>query len=168
MTSVRSSEERYQPTVQRVYEGEGIEVTWEPSLCIHFAACIRGSLAAFNPRRRPWIDVTAEPAEKLAEIASRCPTGALHARWVDGHAAESPPEPMTVLPMLDGPLFLHGRIKIRDRQGNLVREDVRMALCRCGHSQNKPFCDNSHEQFGFHSEDPGFGEEPDDPDDLVR
>lgn len=168
MTSVRLSEERYQPTVERVYQGEGIEVSWEPSLCIHFAACIRGSVAAFNPRRRPWIDVGAEPPEKIAEIVSHCPTGALHARWADGTPAETVPDAMIVTPTLDGPLFLHGRVTVRDRQGNVVREDVRMALCRCGNSKNKPFCDNSHDEVHFQSDDPEFGDEPDDIDDLVR
>ena len=92
MTSVRSSEERYHPTAERVYQGDGIEVSWEPSRCIHFAACVRGSVAAFNPRRRPWIDLGAEPAEKIAEIVSHCPTGALHARWADGTPAETVPD----------------------------------------------------------------------------
>jgi len=167
-SSVRASEERYQPTVERVYQGNGIEVTWEPNFCIHFAACIRGSLAAFNPRRRPWIDATAESAEKIAEIVSHCPTGALHARWADGTPAETPPEPIVVTPTLDGPLFVHGRMAVRDRQGHIIREDVRMAFCRCGHSRNKPFCDNSHDEVHFHSDDPAFGDEPDDIDDLVR
>jgi uncharacterized Fe-S cluster protein YjdI/CDGSH-type Zn-finger protein len=168
MTSLRSSEDRYQPTVERVYRNDQIEVTWEPGLCIHFAACIRGSIQAFNPRRRPWIDVDAESPETLAEIVARCPTGALHARWPDGRPAETPREPMSILPTLDGPLFIRGQMTILDRAGNVVREDVRMALCRCGHSQNKPFCDDSHSRVGFESGDPAFGEEPDDPDEMVR
>lgn len=168
MTTLRSSEDRYQPTVERVYGNDRIEVTWEPSLCIHFAACIRGSIQAFNPRRRPWIDVDAEAPEKIAEIVGRCPTGALHAYWADGQPAETPREATSILPTLDGPLFIRGRISVVDRQGNIVREDVRMAFCRCGQSKNKPFCDNSHSEVGFESNDPAFGDEPDDPDDLVR
>src|SRR5690606_19798478 len=117
--------------------------------CIHFAACIRGSIRAFNPRRRPWVDVDAETPERIAEIVERCPTGALHARWKDGRPAEAPPEPGTVVPTVDGPLFLHGRVRILDRAGNVIREDTRIALCRCGHSKRKPFCDDSHYTVGF-------------------
>lgn len=167
MTSQRS-EERYQGNVERVYSNGQIDILWEPGLCIHFAACIRGSQRAFNPRRRPWVDVEAESPETLAEIVARCPTGALHARWPDGHAPETSPEPLTITPTLDGPLFIHGNVLVRDRQGNAVRRDVRMALCRCGQSKNKPFCDNSHYETGFESNDPAFGEEPDDPDEMVR
>jgi uncharacterized Fe-S cluster protein YjdI/CDGSH-type Zn-finger protein len=167
MTS-QGSEERYQASVERTYSNGQIEVLWEPGLCIHFAACIRGSQRAFNPRRRPWVDIDAEPPEELAAIIARCPTGALHARWPDGRAPETPPEPLTITPTLDGPLFIRGNTLVRDRQGNPVRQDVRMALCRCGQSKNKPFCDNSHYEAGFESNDPAFGDEPDDPDDMVR
>lgn len=39
--------------------------------------------------------------------------------------------------------------RILDRNGVVIREDTRMALCRCGQSHNKPFCDGSHEAVGF-------------------
>jgi uncharacterized Fe-S cluster protein YjdI/CDGSH-type Zn-finger protein len=166
MTS-QPTEARYASNVERVYANDSIEVTWEPGLCIHFAACIRGSSKAFNPRNRPWVDVNAETPERIAEIVSRCPTGALHAIWKDGHPSETPPEPATIIPTTDGPLFLHGKIRILDRQGNVVRADTRIALCRCGHSKNKPFCDDSHYEAGFVSDDERFGPDPDNPDDLV-
>ena len=168
MTSDQAQESRYAPGVERVYRNDQIEVTWEPRRCIHFQACIRGSLAAFNPHRRPWIDIDAEPPERIAEIVARCPTGALHALWPDGRPAESPREPASIVPTLDGPLFFRGRVQILDREGNVVREDTRVALCRCGQSQNKPFCDDSHYRTGFESNDPDFGQEPDDPDTPVR
>ncbi len=167
MTS-EQTETRYASTVERVYANDHIEVLWEPSRCIHFAACIRGSVRAFNPRRKPWVDVDAEPPERIVEIVERCPTGALHALWKDGRPSENPPETATIVPTVDGPLFLHGRIQILDRQGNVVREDTRVALCRCGHSKNKPFCDDSHYEAGFTSGDPSFGPDPENPDDLVR
>jgi len=31
----------------------------------------------------------------------------------------------------------------------VLREDTRVALCRCGHSENKPFCDGTHRKIGF-------------------
>lgn len=156
MSTGERQEERYAPAVERVYRTEELDILWEPSRCIHFGECVRGSVAAFDPRRRPWIDPTAEPAERLVEIIARCPTGALHAVWHDGRPTEQPPEITAIEPTLDGPLFVRGRIQIFDRQGNLVRQDTRMALCRCGHSQNKPFCDDSHYRVGFQSLDPRF------------
>jgi CDGSH-type Zn-finger protein/uncharacterized Fe-S cluster protein YjdI len=160
----RASEARYAPTVQRVYENEHLRLTWEPSFCIHWAACIRGSNDAFDPRRRPWVNLDAEAPERIAEIVERCPTGALHVLWKDGRPAEHPPEAPEFLPTLDGPTFVRGRIRLLDRTGNVIREDTRVALCRCGHSQNKPFCDDSHYREGFQSADPHLGESPEDPD----
>jgi uncharacterized Fe-S cluster protein YjdI/CDGSH-type Zn-finger protein len=164
MATEQRSEERYAPTVERVYENADVEVTWEPRFCIHWAACIRGSSRAFNPRRKPWVDVNAESPERIAEIVARCPTGALHARFKDGRPAEVVPEAPAFLPTLDGPMFVRGRIRLLDRAGQVIREDTRVALCRCGHSQNKPFCDDSHYSAGFQSNDPHLGPEGDDPD----
>lgn len=46
-------------------------------------------------------------------------------------------------------LFLRGDLRVVDGEGNVVRTATRMALCRCGHSRNKPYCDLSHEELGF-------------------
>lgn len=157
MSSKRVSEDRHQPAATRVYRTDAIEVTWNPAVCAHFGACFDGSIEAFDPRRRPWIEAGAEPPERIAEIVSHCPTGALHVRWLDGRPPVEPPdEPVAIMPQRDGPLLVRGRMLILDREGRVVREDTRMALCRCGHSENKPFCDDSHYHVGFESNDPQY------------
>ena len=157
-TQGEPQEERHQPSATRTYRTEDIEITWEPQLCIHYAACIRGSSRAFDPSRRPWVVPDAELPERIDEIVAGCPTGALHVRWLDGRPAVSEPEaPTAVWPELDGPLFVRGPLRVYDRLGNLFREDTRVALCRCGHSANKPFCDDSHYRVGFRSNDPQLG-----------
>ena len=55
----------------------------------------------------------------------------------------------TIVPMPDGPLYVRGRVQLRSADGNVIVEDMRLALCRCGQSHNKPFCDNSHRDSGF-------------------
>jgi CDGSH-type Zn-finger protein len=51
----------------------------------------------------------------------------------------------------NGPLLVTGPVKVVDHLGNSFdpggKENV--ALCRCGHSQKKPFCDGSHRSCGF-------------------
>jgi CDGSH-type Zn-finger protein len=47
----------------------------------------------------------------------------------------------------NGPTYLRGKLTLRE--GESALEDTRMALCRCGASQHKPFCDNSHKKIGF-------------------
>ena len=58
-------------------------------------------------------------------------------------------EVTTIEPRPNGPLFVRGRVKIVDAEGRLIREDTRVALCRCGGSKNKPFCDGTHRRIGF-------------------
>jgi CDGSH-type Zn-finger protein len=69
----------------------------------------------------------------------------------DGATQEEPDGPATVQPRLNGPLFARGELEVIDTQGNVTRSATRMALCRCGQSQNKPYCDLSHRATGFKS-----------------
>jgi CDGSH-type Zn-finger protein len=58
----------------------------------------------------------------------------------------------TVTPYRDGPLILRGAYEITDVDGTVIdpgRSTV--ALCRCGRSAVKPFCDGSHRVTGFHA-----------------
>lgn len=60
---------------------------------------------------------------------------------------------MTTITIRDnGPLLVHGPITISDAAGNqfeLPQNKPAVALCRCGQSQIKPFCDSSHKACGF-------------------
>lgn len=61
-------------------------------------------------------------------------------------------EPLTIRCRENGPLVLPRTFRIVDHQGNefvLPTDKEMVALCRCGYSQNKPFCDGSHKQVGF-------------------
>lgn len=137
----------------RRYTGEAIEVTYDVKRCIHAAECVRGLPAVFDTTRRPWILPDAAPAEQVAEIVARCPSGALHAFRPDGSLTELPPPENIVQVQPNGPLYVRGQLRVQRADGSLLLEDTRIALCRCGQSQNKPFCDNSHRAAGF--TDPG-------------
>ncbi|MGE0601829.1 MAG: (4Fe-4S)-binding protein [Dehalococcoidia bacterium] len=145
----RASEERYAADVRRSYEGEGIVVGWEPKLCIHVAECIRLLPGVFDPNARPWVKAAGTPADEIAEAVSRCPTGALTYHRSDGAPQEAPTSPTSVQPRRNGPLFVRGEVEVIDAAGRTTREARRMALCRCGNSANKPYCDLSHRVTGF-------------------
>jgi uncharacterized Fe-S cluster protein YjdI len=133
----------------RTYVGDAIEVHWEPRLCIHVRNCVRDLPNVFVPEARPWVAVDAADADAIAAAVEHCPTGALHYRRLDGAADEQAPEDTTVEPRPNGPLFLRGRLRIVAADGRVIRQDTRVALCRCGASRNKPFCDGSHRRIGF-------------------
>ncbi|MGH9395566.1 MAG: CDGSH iron-sulfur domain-containing protein [Terriglobia bacterium] len=54
----------------------------------------------------------------------------------------------------NGSLRVEGDFEIVDQDGNAfgLAGRTKLGLCRCGHSQNKPFCDGSHRDCGFQSE----------------
>lgn len=56
-----------------------------------------------------------------------------------------------VKPVPDGPLLVKGNVSITSGSGRTAWRGKQVALCRCGASGNKPFCDGSHKQVGFKS-----------------
>lgn len=131
------------------YRGKETEVTFDAKRCIHAAECVRGLPQVFDTSRTPWVLPDAADAEKVAEIIKRCPTGALHFTATADKLKEVTPEHNIALLAKDGPIYLRGEIEILDAGGNVVLADTRVALCRCGASRNKPYCDNTHKQAGF-------------------
>jgi CDGSH-type Zn-finger protein/uncharacterized Fe-S cluster protein YjdI len=136
------------PDKLHVFEGHGIRVTWSKTRCIHSAECVRGLPRVFQPGSRPWVKPDAGTVTRIAEIIERCHTGALHYQRHDG-VEEAPATINSVTPAIDGPLWVRGRIEILDEAGRVKLRDTRVALCRCGQSRNKPFCDRSHASAGF-------------------
>ena len=61
-----------------------------------------------------------------------------------------PAHEIVVVPYRDGPLLVRGRARIVDGQGReLERRRDPIALCRCGKSRLRPFCDGTHKLVGF-------------------
>lgn len=59
-------------------------------------------------------------------------------------------EPAVVTPYEDGPLVVRGRFELLDQQGRPIDAGRKtVALCRCGHSASKPFCDSTHKKVRF-------------------
>jgi uncharacterized Fe-S cluster protein YjdI len=115
------------------YDGERIEVTYDPTRCLHAAECVRGLPAVFDTAKRPWIVPDAADTEAVAAVVRRCPTGALHYALREG----SPRVPTRVRLPDGGPLLLEGDLELEGKP------ETRAALCRCGKSANQPYCDHS-------------------------
>jgi CDGSH-type Zn-finger protein/uncharacterized Fe-S cluster protein YjdI len=142
----------------REYVGEGIRVTFDADRCIHAAECVRGLPAAFDPHRRPWIDAGAAPADEVAGVILRCPTGALAYSRLDGGPEEEPETTNELRVVRRGPLHVRGNLVILDAERRVIGRVTRAAFCRCGSSRNKPWCDGRHSDIGF--DDPGSLGEP--------
>ena len=59
------------------YTNGEVTVIWQPNLCHHSAKCFKGLPGVFDPRRRPWIDMSQSNTRRIIEQVKICPSGAL-------------------------------------------------------------------------------------------
>lgn len=132
------------------YKGTSETVIWDRRLCIHVGECGRAKGDLFVNGRKPWCDPNLADRADTAAVVTRCPTGALGLRDIGGATiAESAPAENELTVSNDGPLYACGDLKIDGAADDMQSVSRRAALCRCGASKNKPFCDNSHREIGF-------------------
>ncbi|MFV1997946.1 MAG: CDGSH iron-sulfur domain-containing protein [Acidiferrobacterales bacterium] len=135
------------------YEGKDITVTYERPRCIHAERCVKDLPEVFDPERKPWVDADATEADNLAAMILTCPSGALHYERNNGGSTETAPDNNIATLDVDGPLWVHGNLEISGIEGET--KEFRAALCRCGASKYKPFCDGSHEKLPFKDDGKG-------------
>ena len=132
------------------YPGEQVDVRWDGRLCIHVGECGRASGELFVGGRQPWCDPDqGGAAAEVVDVVERCPTGALTYIRKDGGSPELAPGRNQVVVTNDGPLYVTGDLSIDGAAEDMPGVRTRAALCRCGASSNKPFCDNSHREARF-------------------
>ena len=131
------------------YEGADADVQWDGRLCIHIGECGRAKNELFVGGRQPWCKPDSATPDEVVDVVTRCPTGALSFTRKDGGPEESAQSENVVMVMYNGPLYLRGDLEIDGAPADMQGVRFRAALCRCGESKNKPFCDNSHEAAGF-------------------
>jgi uncharacterized Fe-S cluster protein YjdI len=107
------------PKRLQVYETDAITVTFDPNLCIHAEACVRGLPAVFDPSVARWIRPDRAPADRVAEAVARCPSGALRVRRPGAEAPEAPPPAASVRVSRNGPLLVRGRVRIESEDERL-------------------------------------------------
>jgi uncharacterized Fe-S cluster protein YjdI len=137
--------------VTKKYSNGEVTIVWKPGLCIHSAMCFKGLGEVFNPQKRPWITPEGATTEKIIQQVKKCPSGALSYylnREVGDGEVEVEAETI-VEPMINGPLMVYGNVSVRDSHGNITKKNNVTAFCRCGGSQNKPFCDGTHKKINF-------------------
>lgn len=131
------------------YPGQQATVSWSGKHCIHVAECGRASGDLFIGGRKPWCQPDLVSKDEVVDVVLRCPSGALSVRFADGSYTEQAPARNSIQVTYNGPLFIKGKLDIEGAPGDVPALGYRAALCRCGLSANKPFCDNSHESGGF-------------------
>jgi len=132
-------------------------VRFDGAKCIHSRHCVLEQPAVFKANvSGAWIDPDASAPQAVAEVAHRCPSGAITCERRDGGPQEAPPPVNTVHVRENGPLAFRAELVVAGRPAGF-----RATLCRCGASKNKPWCDASHVAAGFKaSGEPATAEAP--------
>ena len=129
-----------------VFEGPELELTDAPEFCDHSRFCLR----AGGIRNLIQKSDDSEARQSAIEEAMICPSGRL-VLWdkKTGKPFEKEFEPSLVLVHdkqkgCEGPIWVRGGVPIESADGSMYESRNRVTLCRCGKSENKPYCDGSH------------------------
>lgn len=127
------------------YRGKHLLLRFEGKKCIHSRSCVLSQPAVYRANvEGPWIDPDGASVDAVTETAHACPSGAISYERTDGGPSERPAAVNVARVRENGPIALQGAIEIEGSGACL-----RATLCRCGASQNKPFCDGSHVGAAF-------------------
>ncbi|UCH15200.1 MAG: (4Fe-4S)-binding protein [Bacteroidales bacterium] len=152
----------------RKYKNKDITVFWRPNKCIHATYCYRELLKVFNPSKRPWINMEGAPTKDIIRIVDMCPTDALTYKWNKDIEKEQKvkdenkdkvvkekdenkdvEQKTEVKVMENGPVIIKGNFKIVGTDGEEIQQMKAASICRCGYSENQPFCDGTHKKIKF-------------------
>ena len=140
-------ESRRQISRRKSYPGRELTIHDNRAICAHAGFCTDSLPGVFRSGRKPWIDPDAAAAEEIAATIRRCPSGAL-AYALEGFEWDGDGREPAITVSKDGPYWVIGSIELV-HAGPRGPSREHFALCRCGQSKNKPFCDGSHWYAGF-------------------
>lgn len=135
--------------ITKKYTNGEVTVVWQPEKCIHSTLCFTGLPTVFNPRERPWVKPEGGTTQQIIDQVKRCPSGALSYFMNDEENKEEALLESVIEVLSNGPLLIYGTLKLKDKNGEQTLENKTTALCRCGQSSNKPFCDGTHAKVNF-------------------
>jgi CDGSH-type Zn-finger protein len=133
------------------YVSKGITIHDNRKICSHAAECVNNLPSVFKINARPWINADTAEIEEIINTIRKCPSSAL-SYSLDGieYRDQNERKPLITVSK-DGPYHVTGGI-------NLIGDNIQWAegsskehyvLCRCGVSNNKPFCDGMHRLINF-------------------
>jgi CDGSH-type Zn-finger protein/truncated hemoglobin YjbI/ferredoxin len=157
------------PDRRDTFTGQQVTVLDNRGLCQHSGLCSDRLPTVFRPDQEPFVAPSGGRMDEIVRAVRDCPSGALSLAIdgvemrgeVDRHDTRPPAIEIT----RDGPYRLQGAIRLLDGAGgdeprNQGASLEHCALCRCGRSQNKPFCSGMHWYVGFRDPVPDADHEP--------
>jgi CDGSH-type Zn-finger protein len=140
------------PDHQETYTGKDVTVLDNRGTCCHFGNCTDHLPEVFHHEGDPFVTADGASPEKIIDIVRACPSGAL-GYVKDGVVYEGEEREPEIFVSHNAPYYVRGGIELEGEPMNQGALREHFALCRCGHSKNKPFCDGSHWYAKFEDED---------------
>ncbi|NCI48838.1 hypothetical protein GWC95_02820 [Sediminibacterium roseum] len=146
------------PITTKKYSNGEITVVWKPDTCIHSRICWTQLRQVFDPTKRPWITMEGTDTEKIIEQVRKCPSGALSyfrneeeggEGSTGNNVVKEAAEILNIKITPNGPILVNTDCRITHSDGTEEIKKGTTALCRCGASAKKPYCDGTHNAIGF-------------------
>ncbi len=141
------------PDRRDTYVGQQVMVLDNRGICQHSGLCTDRLAGVFHADSEPFVTPSGGRMDEIIRAVRDCPSGALGFA-IDGIEARAQTDwdgtrDPSIEVSKDGPYRISGGIPLTDGEGRdepLAQGATRehYALCRCGHSQNKPFCSGMH------------------------
>lgn len=133
--------------ITKKYIKDELTILWKPQKCIHAAVCVQMLPKVYNPNERPWLKQENASVTELKKQINACPSGALSYSSEIENKNEEIMVKATVRE--NGPMLIKGDIEVTGIDGKTEVKSGMTAICRCGASANKPYCDGAHAKIDF-------------------
>ncbi|HEX9198204.1 MAG TPA: CDGSH iron-sulfur domain-containing protein [Acidobacteriaceae bacterium] len=155
------------PDKRDEYDGQQIQIFDNRGICAHSGFCTDRLASVFHVGQEPFVTPSGGRMDEIIRAVRACPSGAL-SYGIDGIEARQQVDqdrPPAIEVSKDGPYRITGGIRLVDESGNEPQRAQgssreHYSLCRCGHSQNKPFCSGMHWSVRFRDPVPDPAREP--------
>ena len=129
-------------TGTKQYTNGEITIVWSADKCKHNGACWSGMMK--------WVNPLIGTTKQIIDVINKCPNKALSYYYnVQCDPLQSQSSDIKYVDIQEnGPLLVRGPVKIKYKEKEYDNEGI-VAICRCGASQHKPYCDNSHDIINF-------------------
>jgi len=129
------------------YDGAQATIAYNRLLCSKSEICSNTLSAVFRSGAEPWIVPDAATIAEIEKVIRACPSGALRLAR-DGGAPEHRAPTAPHLRIVEGGPYEFNGVRLSGAPACQGQSTTKYALCRCGRSTNKPYCDGSHTQAG--------------------
>lgn len=125
------------------YQGQAITIHYNKLLCSHASVCGGQLKSVFNSDNQPWINPDNASRDEIIEVIKQCPSGALSYSNNNDSVVHGEGDEISINIAKNGPYYINN-VKLLDTEFGQGACQKKYALCRCGASKNKPFCDGRH------------------------